>query len=57
MPWIFTQDDLMAAVKAVFDPLNLCNPGKIFPTRKSCAPGEIAYQPHPLEASGLIQRL
>jgi glycolate oxidase len=59
MPWIFSEADLatMAAVKAVFNPTGRCNPGKVFPTRKSCAPGEIAYQPHPLEASGLIQRL
>jgi glycolate oxidase len=59
MSWIFTEADLatMAAVKAVFNSTGRCNPGKIFPTRKSCAPGEIAYQPHPLEASGLIQRL
>jgi glycolate oxidase len=59
MPWIFSEADLatMAAVKAVFNPTGRCNPGKVFPTRKSCAPGELAYQPHPLEASGLIQRL
>jgi len=59
MPWIFSETDLatMAAVKAVFNPTGRCNPGKMFPTKKSCAPGEIAYQPHPLEASGLIQRL
>ena len=56
---LFSEADLatMAAVKAVFNPTGRCNPGKVFPTRKSCAPGEIAYQPHPLEASGLIQRL
>ena len=59
MPWIFSEADLatMAAVKVVFNPTGRCNPGKVFPTKKSCAPGEIAYQPHPLEASGLIQRL
>jgi glycolate oxidase len=59
MPWIFGEADLrtMAEVKAAFNPTGRCNPGKIFPTRKSCAPAELAYQPHPLEASGLIQRL
>jgi glycolate oxidase len=59
MPWIFSAADLeaMAAVKAAFNPSGRCNPGKVFPTRRSCAPGEVAYEPHPLEASGLIQRL
>lgn len=59
MPWIFSEADLgaMAAVKAAFNPTGRCNPGKIFPTRRSCAPGEIAYRPHPLEERGLLQRL
>ena len=59
MPWIFSPTDLatMTAVKAAFNPTGRCNPGKVFPTRKSCAPGELAYQPHPLEVSGAIQRL
>jgi hypothetical protein len=35
----------------------LRNPGKIFPTAKSCVPGELAYRPHPLEERGLAQRL
>jgi glycolate oxidase len=59
MPWIFSEADLgaMAAVKAAFNPEGRCNPGKVFPTAKSCVPGELAYEPHPLEAGGLIQRL
>ena len=59
MPWIFSEADLraMAAVKAAFNPTGRCNPGKIFPTTKSCAPGELAYRPHPLEERGLAQRL
>jgi glycolate oxidase len=59
MPWIFSEADLraMAAVKAAFNPTGRCNPGKVFPTAKSCVPGELGYQPHPLEESGLIQRL
>jgi glycolate dehydrogenase FAD-linked subunit len=59
MPWIFSEADLraMAAVKAAFNPTGRCNPGKVFPTAKSCVPGEIAYRPHPLEERGLAQRL
>lgn len=38
MPLIFTEDDItaMERVKQVFDPSNLCNPGKVFPTNRSC---------------------
>ncbi|MGH7322328.1 MAG: FAD-binding oxidoreductase [Candidatus Rokuibacteriota bacterium] len=59
MPWIFSETDLrtMAGVKAAFNPTGRCNPGKIFPTAKSCVPGEIAYRPHPIEERGLAQRL
>ena len=59
MPWIFSEADLtaMAGVKAAFNPTGRCNPGKIFPTAKSCVPGEIAYRPHPIEERGLAQRL
>jgi glycolate oxidase len=59
MPWIFSEADLkaMAAVKAAFNPTGRCNPGKIFPTAKSCIPGEIGYRPHPIEERGLAQRL
>jgi glycolate oxidase len=59
MPWIFSEADLraMAAVKAAFNPSGRCNPGKVFPTAKSCVPGELAYRPHPIEERGLAQRL
>lgn len=39
LPLMFSPADLqlMADLKAVFNPHGLCNPGKIFPTEKSCA--------------------
>lgn len=38
MPLIFSDDDLnaMKSVKLVFDEFELCNPGKMFPTNRSC---------------------
>jgi glycolate oxidase len=38
MPFIFSPEDLavMADLKRVFNPDDLCNPGKVFPTSKSC---------------------
>ena len=59
MPLIFTESDLetMRRVKRAFNPDNLCNPGKIFPTKKSCGEVGVAYRPHPIEKKGLAQRL
>jgi glycolate oxidase len=59
MPFIFSAADLelMTRLKAAFNPTNLCNPGKIFPTKKSCVEvGPVAYRPHAIEAKGLAQR-
>ena len=59
MPFIFSPADLavMGLLKSAFNPTSLCNPGKIFPTRKSCGEaGAVAYRPHPIEAKGLAQR-
>ncbi|WP_163568317.1 FAD-linked oxidase C-terminal domain-containing protein [Fodinicola feengrottensis] len=41
MPRMFTDDDLdtMQLVRCAFDPSNICNPGKIFPTPRMC--GEV----------------
>ncbi|HLC42184.1 MAG TPA: FAD-linked oxidase C-terminal domain-containing protein [Methylomirabilota bacterium] len=59
MPLIFSEADLgtMQKVKRAFNPSGLCNPGKIFPTRKSCGEIGVAYRPHPIEERGLAQRL
>jgi glycolate oxidase len=59
MPFIFSPADLdfMQRLKGAFNPTGRCNPGKIFPTRKSCGEaGPVAYRPHPIEEKGLAQR-
>jgi len=59
MPFIFSTADLafMHRLKSAFNPTGLCNPGKIFPTKKSCGEaGPVAYRPHPIEEKGLAQR-
>ena len=59
MPFIFSAADLalMHRLKTAFNPAGLCNPGKIFPTSKSCVEvGPVAYEPHAIEEKGLAQR-
>ncbi|HEX9418326.1 MAG TPA: FAD-linked oxidase C-terminal domain-containing protein [Methylomirabilota bacterium] len=58
MPLIFTEADLdfMRELRQAFNPRGLCNPGKIFPSRKACGEAGIAYRPHPIEEKGLAQR-
>jgi glycolate oxidase len=58
MSKMFAEPDLftMQRVRCAFDPLQLSNPTKIFPTPRLCGekPGE--YIPHPLESTGLAER-
>jgi glycolate oxidase len=58
MSKMFAEPDLvtMQRVRCAFDPLQLSNPTKVFPTPRLCGetPGE--YTPHPLESSGLAER-
>lgn len=44
MPWLFTDDDLdvMHHMRQVFNPNNLCNPGKVIPLRGRCRCGDVA---------------
>ena len=59
MPFIFSAADLalMQRLKNAFNPTGLCNPGKVFPTKKSCVEvGPVAYRPHPIDEKGLAQR-
>jgi glycolate oxidase len=55
LPKMFTADDLdtMQLVRCAFDPVSLCNPGKIFPTPRMC--GEVPGHrrgPRPRDPSG-----
>jgi len=58
MSKMFAEPDLetMHRVRCAFDPFQLSNPTKVFPTPRLCgeAPGE--YVPHPLETAGIAQR-
>ncbi len=58
MSRMFTDDDLdtMQLLRCAFDPSNLSNPGKIFPTPRLC--GEVPGRhkgAHPLQKSGLAE--
>jgi glycolate oxidase len=58
MSKMFAEPDLatMQRVRCAFDPLQLSNPTKVFPTPRLCGekPGE--YSPHPLETAGVAER-
>jgi glycolate oxidase len=54
MDWMFSPDDLdtMKLVRHAFDPDGLANPGKIFPTPKTCS--ESARRLVELKAEGQV---
>ncbi|WP_276320742.1 FAD-binding oxidoreductase, partial [Phytoactinopolyspora endophytica] len=58
MPKMFTEEDLdtMQAVRCAFDPDNISNPGKIFPTPRLCGerPGR-RQGAHPLQGAGIAE--
>ena len=45
----------MLRLRCAFDPANLCNPGKVFPTPRLCGEVPGPYRPHPLQAAGLAE--
>src|SRR5690349_301639 len=50
LPLVFSEADMsaMLSVRAAFDPLSLCNPGKIIPMLRGCGEGRaIATESHP----------
>ncbi|MCU1661709.1 MAG: hypothetical protein JWR58_1774 [Pseudonocardia sp.] len=59
MPKMFSRDDLAVQQRArsAFDPHGICNPGKVLPTPRLCGERPGKYKPHPLEESGVIERL
>ena len=58
MSKMFAEPDLltMQRVRCAFDPLQLSNPTKIFPTPRLCGEKSGEYTPHPLESAGLAER-
>jgi glycolate oxidase len=59
MPLMFGEEDLatMQRLRRAFDPGELANPGKIFPTPRLCGEVPGPYRAHPLEKAGVIERL
>ncbi len=58
MSKMFAEPDLltMQRVRCAFDPQQLSNPTKIFPTPRLCGETPSEYTPHRLESSGLAER-
>ena len=48
--------DTMQLVRCAFDPSNICNPGKVFPTPRLCGEVPGPYRAHPVERLGLAER-
>ena len=58
MSYMFREPDLatMQRVRRAFDPQNLANPEKLFPTPRLCGERRHgAYVPHPIEAAGIAE--
>lgn len=58
MSKMFAEPDLatMQRVRCAFDPLQLSNPTKVFPTPRLCGEKSGEYVPHPVETAGLAER-
>src|SRR5215203_1888820 len=57
MPKMFTADDLnvMQLLRCAFDPHQICNPGKIFPTPRLCGERPGPFRMHPVQKAGLAE--
>jgi glycolate oxidase len=58
MSKMFAEPDLhtMQRVRCAFDPFQLSNPTKVFPTPRLCGEKAGEYLPHPLETAGIAER-
>ncbi len=58
MPVMFTEDDMAThqLIRCAFNPSNLCNPEKVYPTPRLCGEVPGPYKPHPAELAGLADR-
>jgi glycolate oxidase len=59
MPRMFSHRDLQVfeRLRSAFDPLGLCNPGKVIPTPRLCGEVPGPYRLHALERIGVAERL
>ncbi|MGI9050917.1 MAG: FAD-linked oxidase C-terminal domain-containing protein [Rubrobacteraceae bacterium] len=57
MPKMFTTDDMnvMQLLRCAFDPHQICNPGKIFPTPRLCGERPGPFHMHPVQKAGLAE--
>jgi len=56
LPLIFSDDDMdaMLSVRTAFDPLGLCNPGKIIPMLRGCGEARVLSEPRAV-ATGFVR--
>jgi glycolate oxidase len=59
MPRMFSERDLhvFERLRRAFDPVGICNPGKVVPTPRLCGEVPGPYRPHALERLGVGERL
>ena len=59
MPRMFSERDLhvFERLRRAFDPVGICNPGKVIPTPRLCGEVPGPYRAHALERMGLGERL
>src|ERR671916_602851 len=57
MPKMFTTEDLdtMQLLRCAFDPHQICNPGKIFPTPRLCGERPGPFRMHAVQQAGLAE--